>query len=96
MLAIPWSVLPGKHFFPCRQLQSGQIRGAGFHPAPMFDDLGALDLDFNRTNSGALGNLDPRIAGELDRIHRVRNYREAIAEIVLGERVGNAIPSVVE
>ena len=96
MLAIPWSILPGKHFIPCRQLQSGQIRDAGFHAAPMFVDVGALDLDFNRADPGARGNLDPRIASKLDWIHRVRYHHEASSEVVFGDRIGNAIPSVVE
>jgi hypothetical protein len=96
MRPIPRSVLPGKRFFPGRQPQSGQIRVAGFHPAPMFFKVGALDLDFHRADLGARGNLDPRIAGELDGIHGVRNHRQANSEVILGERVCNSISRVVE
>ena len=58
--------------------------------------LTTLDLDFNRPDLHAVRYLDPRIASHLKRIHRVRNHRSTNSEVIIGDRVGNAIPRILE
>src|ERR1035438_8189232 len=89
-------IFAGEHFIPGWQLQSRQIGGARFHPAAVFGDVGALDLDFNCADPGARGNIEPRIARELNRVNRIRDDDPAKAKVVLSERVGNAVTRIVD
>src|ERR1700732_1435941 len=62
----------------------------------MFAGIRTLDLDFNSADLHAVGYFDPGVASQRKRIHRVGNHRSTDSEVVLGNRVANAVPCIVE
>jgi hypothetical protein len=58
--------------------------------------VGALDLNFMRPDPNAVRYCNPSIASRLKRIDRVGNYDSPNSQIVPGDRVGDAVPHIVE
>jgi len=56
----------------------------------------ALNPNFNRRDMHALRCFYPRIATKLNWIHRVRKYRSANPEMILGDRVSDTIVGIVD
>jgi hypothetical protein len=96
MFALPWIVVPRDHLFPGRQSQSGNVREPRFHAVSMFVRIRALNLNFNRCHVRAVRYSEPSIASKRKWINRVCNHCSTDAEIVLGDRITDTIPSVIE
>ena len=62
----------------------------------MFFRIGANNFDFERGCVGALGDGEPGVAGDLERVYGVGDDGEAEAEVVFSEGVGDAIALFVD
>jgi len=62
----------------------------------MFGGVRAQDLDLQSAGVGPLRYFNPGIAGELEGIHGISNYRVSQAEIVFSEGVGCAVTGIIE
>src|SRR6266581_2254981 len=96
MWAIPRLVLPEDHFLPTWQSRSSDVGDSLFHATLMLFRIRTRYFDFNRFYLSSIRDADPSVARELKWIDRVRNHSSTETEIVLGDRVANTIPRIVE
>lgn len=84
------------NFFPCRQPQAGDIRRSCLHTLAMLLRVRTNQLNFGSACTRSMRNADPGIPRQMNRIDGIRNHSSTESEVVLGDRVGDEIPSVVE
>ena len=95
MLAVPWVILAGNNLFPGRRFQTGDVDDSLLHPTPMLFAVEAPNLHLYEGDSHGIRYRDPGIPSQLNRIDRIRHYGSTNSEIVLRDRVGNAIPGII-
>lgn len=82
-------------FIPGWQAVAGDVAGAGFGAVTMACRVAAGDADVESAHAGAFGDIAPGVAGELDRVDRIRDHGLAHAQIVFGEGKGDAVALVI-
>lgn len=61
----------------------------------MFVSVDALNLDFHEADSRGVRHRDPSIPSQLERVDRIRHHCPTDSEIVLRDRLCNAIPGII-
>jgi hypothetical protein len=96
MVAIPRAIVAPGDLVPGWQTVSCDVTRSRLRAAAVLARIGAHDLDLEAADMGAIGDRAPRGARERPRIHGVGDDGAAETQVVLGDRVGDAIPRVVD
>ena len=81
---------------PKRQAGPGDVTRPGLHPASMLVQVGTYDFDFDGVSARSFRDFDPGIPPAGKRIDRIGHHGASDAEVVLGNRVTDAISNIVE
>ena len=95
-LPIPWMVLACHDFRPCRRLQSWSICRSRLYTASVFGLIRANDLHLDACDLRPIRDVNPGLARDRQRIHRIGNDGVTEAQVVLSDRIRGAIPGIVE